>query len=400
MSGPIERRPGVSYRRPGGDPEQIVVEAADEPRLSVERFPRTGWLQAVAEPDREQLREALDRNVVDVTYRLTVGEDPTWVHERGSRTDSGDVVGYLFPAGERAERRRRLEQQRERLDEFASVVSHDLRNPLSVAVGNIELAREFEGDAADDRLERAYDALDYMNDLISDLLALAREGQSVEETSVAEFDAVVERAWRTVGNASQAALVVDGPLPAVDCDRSRLRQAIENLFRNAIEHGIPDSAGESNGPRGAGPADGIAPGTFSVDAESDGGLGDREDGPASGDSEGTDREPALRIFVGTDDGFYVADDGPGIDPDERERVFEPGHTTADDGTGFGLAIVERIAEAHGWEVSVTDSRAGGARFEFTGVDTEPSENAVGASDSAPDNRAVSDPRGPSGPSKE
>jgi len=61
-------------------------------------------------------------------------------------------------------------------------------------------------------------------------------------------------------------------------------------------------------------------------------------------------------------GFYVADDGTGIDPSERDAVFDPGHSTERDGTGFGLSIVERIAEAHGWEVSVTESRTGGARF--------------------------------------
>jgi signal transduction histidine kinase len=67
------------------------------------------------------------------------------------------------------------------------------------------------------------------------------------------------------------------------------------------------------------------------------------------------------------DGFYVADDGPGISPHERDRVFESGYSTAADGTGFGLAIVEQIAEAHGWEVAVTESAHGGARFEVTGV---------------------------------
>ncbi|WP_280585777.1 ATP-binding protein [Halorubrum sp. Boch-26] len=49
-------------------------------------------------------------------------------------------------------------------------------------------------------------------------------------------------------------------------------------------------------------------------------------------------------------------------------MFEPGHSTVEDGTGFGLAIVERVAEAHGWSVSATEGRAGGARFEFHGVD--------------------------------
>jgi len=82
------------------------------------------------------------------------------------------------------------------------------------------------------------------------------------------------------------------------------------------------------------------------------------------------------------DGFYVADDGAGIDPSERDAMSEPSHSTRTDGTGFGLAIVERIAEAHGWEVSVTESRAGGARFEFTDVDLTAPERA-GAVDAAP-----------------
>ena len=59
-----------------------------------------------------------------------------------------------------------------------------------------------------------------------------------------------------------------------------------------------------------------------------------------------------------------ADDGVGIPAAERDRVFESGYTTASDGTGFGLRIVSDVADAHGWGVSVTESEAGGARFEF------------------------------------
>ncbi|TKX81492.1 HAMP domain-containing histidine kinase [Halorubrum sp. SD626R] len=350
----MERRPGVAYRRPDGDPSRFVVEAAGEPRLDVDALPRTGWLEATAEADRERLRSALDEEPVDVTYRLALGDDdPTWVRECGRLDGSGDVVGYLLPASERVERRRRLERQRERLEEFASVVSHDLRNPLSVAVGNVELAREFEGEAADERLDRAHDALDWMDDLISDLLALAREGRSVEETATVDLRSVVDAAWHTAGSGSDATLVVEDSLPWVECDRSRLRQALENLFRNAIEHGAPDDC-----------SPGEVPGTAERDAEGDdptGASGSAEDGEPTGAS--------LRVSVGVGpEGFYVADDGSGIDPSERESVFEPGHTSADDGTGFGLAIVERIAEAHGWTVSVTESRAGGARFEFHGID--------------------------------
>lgn len=68
------------------------------------------------------------------------------------------------------------------------------------------------------------------------------------------------------------------------------------------------------------------------------------------------------------DGFHVADDGPGIPEEARERVFESGYSTVEDGTGFGLNIVAEIAEAHGWDVDIDESRAGGARFEFTGVE--------------------------------
>jgi len=357
----MECRPGVAYRRPDGDPTQFTVEAAGESRLNTEALPQTDWLRVVEPDDRDRLRDALD-----VTYRLTVDGESAWVHERGTRDESGDIVGYLFSADDRVERRRQLEQQRERLEEFASVVSHDLRNPLSVAVGNIELAREFDGEEVDKRLDRAHDALDWMDDLISDVLALAREGRSVEETATTDLRSVVDQAWRTVGAPEGVVLAVDEPLPPVECDRSRLRQALENLFRNAIEHGTPETLSVDPVEQNAGRA------TDNIDPETFGG-GVSESG-TDGFESATDSDPLLRVFVGRlPDGFYVADDGTGIDPSERDAVFDPGHSTDRDGTGFGLSIVERIAEAHGWEVSVTESRAGGARFEFTGVglvDTE------------------------------
>jgi len=356
MSPRMDPRPGIAYRRPDGDPNRLQVESGDDPDLSVDELPRTEWLESVHPSDRDRLCEALDTAEVDVAYRIETGSDPIWVREHGRRADDGDVVGYLFPASDRVRRQQQLERQRERLDEFASVVSHDLRNPMSVAVGNLELAREFEGEAAAERLDRAMDALDRMDELISDLLSLAREGRSVESTAEADLRSIVDRSWSTIGAAANAELVVDDELPSIDCDRSRLRQALENLFRNAIEHGTeldPDAVADPSA-EGAGPTDEVRRGTF-------------DDAGTIESSAGVDE--GVRVRVGrTADGFYVADDGPGIDPEERNAVFEPGHTTADDGTGFGLAIVERIVEAHGWSISVTESRAGGARFEFIDVD--------------------------------
>ena len=77
----------------------------------------------------------------------------------------------------------------------------------------------------------------------------------------------------------------------------------------------------------------------------------------------------VSITVGVfDTGFYIEDDGQGIPPERRDKVFDIGYSTADEGTGFGLAIVRRIAEAHGWNISAVEASTGGARFEITGVD--------------------------------
>jgi adhesin HecA-like repeat protein len=119
--------------------------------------------------------------------------------------------------------------------------------------------------------------------------------------------------------------------PTVEANTGRTRRLFENLLRNAVVH---------------------ADGDVTIEV---GSLDDRA-------------------------GFYVADDGPGIPPDARDTVFEPGYTTAEEGSGFGLAIVSRIAAAHGWEVTLTESDAGGARFEFAGV--EPSAESAAPVDSA------------------
>jgi signal transduction histidine kinase len=90
---------------------------------------------------------------------------------------------------------------------------------------------------------------------------------------------------------------------------------------------------------------------------------------------------AITVRVGLlEGGFYVADDGEGIDDSDREQVFEMGYTDAADGTGFGLSIVAGIAEAHGWSCSLAESRSGGARFEFETATLHGDENRHGLKD--------------------
>ncbi|MFB6178372.1 MAG: histidine kinase N-terminal 7TM domain-containing protein [Halorientalis sp.] len=210
---------------------------------------------------------------------------------------------------ERKERERELEAKNERLDRFASVVSHDLRNPIQVAGANVDLAEET-GDP--DRFDAIRRAVDRMDRLVDDVLTLAREGTTDTEREPVHVGTIAERAWSTVETADATLDVRTERL--VDADPDRFQQLFENLIRNGVEHGRDD---------------------VSIT------VGDCPDG-----------------------GFFVADDGPGIPPAERERVFESGFSTDPDGTGFGLAIVSRIAETHGWTVCVSESDSGGARFEF------------------------------------
>ncbi|MFB6074782.1 MAG: ATP-binding protein [Haloarculaceae archaeon] len=231
-----------------------------------------------------------------------------WYDEDG---EIAGLIGVTRQIQERKEYEERLKRQNERLDEFASVVSHDLRNPLNVASGRLALAREECDSDALDAVARAHDR---MAALIEDLLTLAREGETITDPESVALATTVEASWRDVETAD-ATLVVEAAR-TIQADRRRLRQLLENLLRNAIEHGGPD----------------------------------------------------VTVTVGDlDDGFYVADDGPGIPESDREAVFAAGHSTTEDGTGFGLNIVREIADAHGWAVAVTESDDGGARFEFTGV---------------------------------
>ncbi|MFC7225821.1 ATP-binding protein [Salinirubellus salinus] len=259
----------------------------------------------------------------------------------------------------------RLRRRNERLDDFASVVSHDLRNPLNVVSGRVEMALDASEDpAVVDHLEMATGGIERMEDLIADLLALARHDTSIEPTSVAIAD-VARGAWQTVPTGDATLTLRDG-LGQVQADPPRLRQLFENLFRNAVEHGStgPDPQARrdaversSTSPASQARQDAINHASPPDPEPTDGG---NDPGPTTL----TDGGSGPRVVVGPLDGggFYVEDDGPGLP--REESVFASGVTTAADGTGLGLAIVKQVAEAHGWSVRAGEAPTGGARFEF------------------------------------
>ena len=150
-----------------------------------------------------------------------------------------------------------------------------------------------------------------MEALIDDLLTLARGDETITDRESVDIVQIVEECWSNV-ETEDATLVTDVDC-TIDADESRLKQVCENLVRNAIEHGGDD----------------------------------------------------VTVTVGEfDEGVYIEDDGSGIPEDEYNDIFTAGYSTSDEGTGFGLSIVEQIVEAHDWEIRVTEGSAGGARFEI------------------------------------
>jgi PAS domain S-box-containing protein len=224
------------------------------------------------------------------------------------------LVSHTESALSRIDRQERLERQNERLSEFASMLSHDLRNPLHVAEARLELALE---GTEDPDVAAAGDAVDRSISLVDQILALAREGDRAREVAPLDLAVICREAWDAVETgAATLHLETDRRLVA---DPSQLKRVLENLFANAVEH--------------------------------------------AGD--------AVAVTVGdTNDGFYVADDGRGIPEPDPATLFDAGYSTTDSGTGYGLYIVSEVADDHGWTVEVTDSEAGGARFEIGDVETE------------------------------
>ena len=282
--------------------------------MSVADYSTDGEAFSQAEAKR-RVRAAADGEPQTFEWRVeTAAGGRIWVRVRLNRaTIDSDafVVAEIRDITDEKERKRELERQNERLDRFASMVSHDLRNPLQVAKERLAVVRERQDSPHFENIARAHDR---METIIEETLTLAREGETIDETEPLALGPTVREWWAELETETATLIIADAP--TIRCDPGRLRHVFENLVRNSVEHS----------------------------------------------------SDAVTVTVGSlADGFYVADDGPGIPADKREAVFEAGHTTGDGNTGFGLAIVSEVVEAHGWRVGVTESETGGARFEITGV---------------------------------
>lgn len=216
----------------------------------------------------------------------------------------------------------RLEQAFAVQRDFVDDAGHELRTPITVIRGHLELM----GDDPQDRAETlalVTDELDRMNRMVDDLLTLAKAEQpgflDIEEVELADLTVSVVAKARALGERKwRVDEVAEARIPA---DRQRLTQALMQLASNAVRHTADDG----------------------------------------------------QIAVGSavQDGFvrlWVRDDGPGVPPADREKIFRRflrGRTGGHEGAGLGLAIVRSIAEAHGGTVAVEDAPGGGACFVIT-----------------------------------
>lgn len=226
-----------------------------------------------------------------------------------------------------------LTQKNEQLERLASVVSHDLETPLATGETLLHL---IETDLSDPPAEVAQSLSDLeavhhrLRAFAEGLPALARESTDVETPVDCDLETIAREAWAVVDTGGLT-LAVESTC-RLSGDPSRLQQVFENLFQNSVEHG-----------------------TRGNPIQSEDTVGHR-----------VNQTGASTVSVGTlqsQSGFFVEDDGPGIPADRREDLLEFGVSTGS-GSGYGLAIVRTIIEAHGWSFSVTDGQTGGARFEI------------------------------------
>jgi two-component system, OmpR family, sensor kinase len=255
-----------------------------------------------------------------------------------ARVDAGDLHPRIHdPGGESPEVRVLTDAFNHMLDRltdafsaqraFVADASHELRTPLTVIAGQLEVLAAQPDPPAQEvrRVERLVRAeIARVGRLVDDLLLLARMEQTeLLQLEKIELAPLVGELWDGMSLLAQRRFEL-APVPrgVLLADPDRLAQALRNLVRNAIDHTAPER--------------GIV--RMRV-------------------------EPVARGRVR----FLVEDDGPGIPPDQRDRVFERFHRTdaardrASGGTGLGLAIVRAIAEAHGGSVTAGRSPEGGAR---------------------------------------
>jgi light-regulated signal transduction histidine kinase (bacteriophytochrome) len=215
------------------------------------------------------------------------------------------------------------------LEQFASVASHDLQEPLRMVSSYVQLlARRYKGkldNDADEFIAYAVDGTARMQRLLSDLLTYSRVGTQGKPFTRTDSESVLAQAIANLQLAIEDnhAVITHDPLPAVMADEGQLVQLLQNLIGNAIKFHSQE-------------------------------------------------QPQVHVSAalqGTEWVFSVSDNGIGIEPQHVDRIFVIFgrlHAAAEyPGTGIGLALCKKIVERHGGRIWVESEPQKGATFYFT-----------------------------------
>ncbi|UCD72085.1 MAG: GHKL domain-containing protein, partial [Syntrophobacterales bacterium] len=255
-------------------------------------------------------------------------------HNAVLRDEGGNIIGTLSSGEDITQRKQgeeALRMKNEELENFTSIISHDLKNPLVTVRGFVSALEEDHGGKLDEEAKRYLgfirDASAKMEALVKDLLELSRVGKVVHPKDGTDFSRVVQESVKVFSSRIEElgiALVMADEFPVVRCDRRRMTQVMENLLSNAIKF-----MGKNPSPR--------------IE------IGHREE-------DGVHR-------------FWVKDNGIGIDSRYHEKIFEIFQSLKEvkdeEGTGVGLAIAKKIVEQHGGRIWVESAKRRGSTFFFT-----------------------------------
>jgi len=295
-----------------GSEYDVVVSDYDMPEMDglelfediESEYPEIPFILFTGNGSEEIASQAISAGVTD------------YVQKKSGTLTYDILIDNIEEAVELRYQQKELERQNQRLSEFAGMVSHDIRNPLNVAIGRVEM---LEGE--NDALERS---LDRIEQIIDDSLDYARCGKKVDKNENLSVSDIAKDCWENLETFESELGVY--PSETIEGDPSRIKTMFENIYRNAIEHGGEDVKIQF------GPIEPI--------------------------------HTETRVSGEDSRGFYIQDDGPGIPEEERDNVFDSGYSTKDGGTGFGLSIVNQVVESHDWDIKIEDSNLGGVRFEI------------------------------------
>jgi PAS domain S-box-containing protein len=326
--------------------DQIVTSASFakkygiDPDAATEGVSLDQFILAIHDDDRDRVK----RNIEDAIesgeeykdeYRVWDDDgELRWVVARGHVEYADDGTPVSFPGAladitERKQFERRLEESNERLEQFAYAASHDLQEPLRMVTSYLQLIERRYADELDEDgeefIEFAVDGADRMHDMIKGLLEYSRVERRGDPFEPVDLDAVLAdvRQDLEIKIEESDATITAESLPRVEGDPGQLRQVFQNLLSNAIKYSDND------------------PPQVDISAVRNG----------------------SKVIVS------VTDEGIGIDPDERDQVFEVFQSLhAQDehsGTGIGLALCKRIVERHGGDIWVESEPGEGTTFSFT-----------------------------------